>query len=182
MQIKEFVSTSIKERPKLFGGDNGDIRLVNAYFEHEDWMSLSKEQYKAIALLIRHRNYFLNKNEVFDNRSNQIIYEHVGQSSIYDFIDSEDSKQFKKIVRYFVEDPNRISFTDSRVKKSIRGSDSQHISAVRILHNLFIANPKIKQRRVKKVKKSETLESTATKSFKGDFYKKLETNNSRGTA
>jgi len=153
MPIKQFTADAIKLKPAVYGADNGAIKLIDEYFVSQSWGILTIEQHKAIALLIRYRNYFLNDNEAYDYRTNKTAYEHVGQTSIYDFMEEDTALQFKKVILFWSKDPIRFDYTNSRLKKSVRGVDNSHIEAAKLIHPLLIANPQLKQRRQKKAPK-----------------------------
>ena len=157
MQIKQFTVDSIKQHPTIYGADNGAIKLINEYFMSQSWNTLSIEEHKAIALVIRYRNYFLNDNEAYDKRSKTTSYEHIGQTSIYDFIEEDTALQFQKVILFWSKDPIRNTFTNSRLKKSIRGVDDIHIEAVRLIHPLLTANPLLKQKRQRKIPRGRCL-------------------------
>ncbi len=168
MHVKYFVAQQIKNNPSRFGADNGAYFLINDFFVSKEWTPLTTEQHKAIAGLIRSRNYFLNDNEAFDQRSKRTSYEHKGQTSIYDFLEADTAMQFQRITYRWSIDPQRINEAPSYTKKCLRGVDYEHIEAVRLIHPLLIANPKIKQKRVKKSPNIEAIQSTDTTAFIDD--------------
>ena len=157
MQIKEFTADAIKANSKVYGADNGAIKLIDDYFISQSWNTLTIEQHKAIALLIRYRNHFLNDNEAYDKRTKKTSYEHVGQTSIYDFMEADTAMQFQKVILFWSKDPIRYEYTNSRLKKSVRGVDDTHIEAVRLIHPLLIANPQLKQKRQQKPPRERAL-------------------------
>ena len=150
--IKKFVNDSITSNPARYGVDNGDFPLNNDYFESQGWQTLTREQYTAIAANIRYRNYFLQENEAYDHRSKKPAYEHVGQTSIYDFMGLETAVQNKKLVRYWSTHPDKFEESNSRIKKSVRGVDTDHIIAARIMYSLLATDPLLKQKRVRKIR------------------------------
>lgn len=176
--IKQFVYQSIQDNPKRYGIDKGDLNLINDYFISQNWKPLMIEQHKAIAGLIRKRNEFLTAdgNSCYDLRSKASAYEHIGQTSIYDFLEEDTRVQLPKIVKYWSVDATRYSYSNSRIKKSIRGINDEHIVTARVMLPLLIANPLLKQKRVKKSTKVETAQSTNKRTLNNIFNEKLETN------
>ena len=150
LSIKRFAFQAIENDPSRYAVDNGDLNLINDYFISQGWQTLTREQHKAIAGVIRKRNEFLLSHEAFDLRTKQTAYENTGQLRIYDFIDDEANQQLPKITKYFTADPLRLKQSVSRIKKSVRNVDSEHISVAKIMLPLLQANPKLKQRRQKK--------------------------------
>ena len=149
--IKTFINDSITSNPTRYGGDGGDLNIINDYFESQGWQSYTREQHTAIAACLRYRNYFLQENETYDHRSpTTAAYEHVGQTSIYDFMDLETAVQSKKLVWYWSTHPDMIDKSNSRIKKSVRGVDTDHIIAARVMYSLLATDPLLKQKRVRK--------------------------------
>lgn len=154
--IKHYVANAIQSDPKRYGSDTGDLHIINDFFTLQGWNTLTREQHTAIASLIRHRNYFLQDHEAYDHRSKAPGFEHYGQTSIYDYLDSDTAEQSKKLVRYWSADPDRIDQSNSRIKKSVRGVNDDHIIAAKIMYPLLASNPQLKQkRRQRKVPKQE---------------------------
>jgi len=151
MQLKQFVANAIQSNPSRYAIDDGVLHLINDYFITQNWQPLTIEQHKAIAGLIRGRNHFLRDNVAYDKRSKKTAYEHVGQKSIYDFMDDDTKIQLPKITRYFSLDTSRYEQSNSRIKKSIRGVDNEHITVAKMLFPLLIANPQLKQKRQRKL-------------------------------
>lgn len=179
--IKQFVKDSITANPARYGVDNGDLNIINDYFESQEWQPLTREQHTAIAASIRYRNYFLQENEAYDHRSNKRAYEHVGQKSIYDFMDSETAAQTKKLVRYWSIHPDKFNKSISRIKKSVRGVDSDHIIAAKVMYPLLVMNPLLKQKRVRKMRNSGDSHKPRTDSgLSGVFNGEEETNIKEG--
>jgi len=145
--IKKYIYDNIQENPSRYGVDNGDLHLINDYFVNQGWHTLTREQHKAIAALIRLRNYFLQENEAYDMRIQKTVYEHIGQKTIFDYMDNETALESKKLVRYWSADPERIKQTKSRIKKSVRGVDDDHIIAAKVMYPLLRANPRIQVKR-----------------------------------
>ncbi len=145
--IKQFAIEAITSKPKRYGVDDGDLNLINDYFESHKWQPLTREQHTAIAGLIRRRNDFLQENKAYDHRSKKTSYEHIGQTSIYDFMSKDTDRQTRKLIRYWTTDSTRVNQSNSRIKKSVRGVDDEHIIAAKVYHPLLKANPKLKQKR-----------------------------------
>ncbi len=145
--IKDFVVNGIMCQPTRYAKDNGDLNLINDYFEVQGWQPLTREQHTTIAAIIRHRNYFLQENEAYDHRTKRTAYESMGQTSIYDYMDTDTAKQSKKLIRYWSADPSRFDQSSSRIKKSVRDVDDDHIVAAKIMYPLLVINPKLKQKR-----------------------------------
>lgn len=146
-EFKRFAHERIIDRPRRYGGDWGNVHLINDYFIEQGWEPLIREQHRAIASLTRRRNEFLQENEGFDHRTKNTATEHYGQTTIYDFLDTETALQEKKLIRYWSTDPNRVGQSNSRIKKSVRGVDDEHITAARVMLPLLKADPEIKQKR-----------------------------------
>lgn len=178
---KQFAFLSIPENPIKYGGDDGTLNLINDYFKLQGWTPLEIEQHKAIAGLIRKRNEFLTAdgNSCYDLRSKASAYEHIGQTSIYDFLENDTKVQLPKIIKYWSTDATRYDYSNSRIKKSVRGVNDEHIATARIMLPLLIANPQLKQKRVKKSPKVETIQSTNKRALNNVFNEKLETNLNR---
>jgi hypothetical protein len=70
------------------------------------------------------------------------------QFTIYDFLDDDTTAQTKKLTRYFAGDENRLQQSNSRIKKSVRGVDNEHITAAKVMLPLFVSEPKLKKMRV----------------------------------
>ena len=176
--VKQFVFQSIQDNPSRYGTDNGDLNLINDYFISKGWKPLYREQHKAIAGVIRKRNEFLTAdgNSCYDLRSKASAYVHVGQTSIYDFLDEDTRVQLPKIISYWSTDATRYNYSNSRLKKSVRGISDEHIATARVMLPLLIANPPLKQKRVKKRKNLETEQSTNKRALNNVFNEKLETN------
>lgn len=147
MLIKHYVYETIPANPSRYGIDNGDLNLINDYFVSQGWEMLTREQHRAIAALIRHRNYFLQTNEGYDLRTKRTAYEHVGQLNIYDFLDEDTASQSKRLIRYWTTDPSRFDQSPSRIKRSVRGVDTEHIVAAKIMFPLLASNPPLKPKR-----------------------------------
>lgn len=147
MVIKSYVYAVIPANPSRYGIDNGDLNLINDYFVSQGWEMLTREQHTAIAAVIRHRNYFLQANERYDLRTKRTACENVGQLSIYDFLDDETASQSKRLIRYWTTDPGRFDQSPSRIKKSVRGVDTEHIVAAKIMFPLLASNPPLKPKR-----------------------------------
>jgi len=152
--IKHYVANAIQSDPKRYGADAGDLHIINDFFTLQGWEALTREQHKAIAALIRLRNYFLQDNEAYDHRSKTPDhrsktpgFEHYGQTTIYDYLDSDTAEQSKKLIRYWRANPDRIDQSNSRVKKSVRGVDDNHITAAKQFYPLLASNPPLKQKR-----------------------------------
>ncbi len=144
---KHFVANGFTNNPQRYGNDSGDLNLINDYFELQGWDPLSREQHTAIAAIIRNRNYFLQENEAYDHRTKNKT-SMFRQLSIYDFLDNDTAVQARKITRYIDGNENRLSQSNSRIKKSVRGVDNEHISAVKVMYSLFHSNPKLKKMRI----------------------------------
>ena len=136
-----------RSTPQRYGNDNGDLNLINDYFARQGWQPLTREQHTAIAAIIRNRNYFLQENEAYDHRTKRTAYESTGQTSIYDYMDTDTVKQSKKLIRYWSADPSRFDQSNSRIKKSVRDVDDDHIVAAKIMYPLLLIDPKLKQKR-----------------------------------
>jgi len=175
--VKDFVNKSIQDNPSRYAVDNGELNLINDYFALEGWQTLIIEQHKAIAGIIRRRNVFLGDdvNKAFDLRTRRGAYEHKGQTSIYDFLDGECYKTIPKIVRYFENNPERLSYSNSRIKKSVRGSNEKYIIATKVLFPLLKANPILKQKKVKRVNNGDTKKVLAEQCLNNTLDGSLET-------
>jgi len=145
--IKHYVANAIQTNPTRYGIDRGAVNIINDFFTLQGWPTLTDEQLNAIASLTRGRNYYLFDNEAYDHRTKKTAYEHIGQMTIFDLMDSDTAEQSKKLTRYFSADPDRIDQSNSRIKKSVRGVDDNHITAAKQFHPLLKSNPKLKQKR-----------------------------------
>jgi hypothetical protein len=175
--IKQYVYTAIKDNPSRYAVDGGDLHLLNDYFISQRWQPLIIEQHKAIASVLRQRNEFLKDeaNSAYDLRTKKTAYVHVGQTSIYDFLDTDTKEQFPKIIKYWSADASRYEYSNSRMKKSIRGIDNEHIIAAKILFPLLLANPKLKQKRVKKATIGNTNKVPTNRALNNVFVSSVET-------
>ena len=147
--IKSFVQDSIMSNPSRYAKDRGDLNLINDFFEAQGWQTLTIEQHKAIAGILRRRNDFLKEHEEFDLRNDTKASPYI-QLSIYDMLEREDSTQLKKLVRYWTADPTRLQQSNSRTKKSVRGVDDEHIITSKVMLPVLNINPKVKIRRQNK--------------------------------
>lgn len=165
--FKQYAYTAIQSNPSRYAVDGGELNLINDYLRDnkikacvldDGILQLTIEHHKIIASVLRKRNEFLQdeKNSAYDLRTYKTSYIHVGQTSIYDFMDDDTRLQLPKIVKYWSMDAQRYEYSNSRIKKSIRGIDDEHITAARVILPLLIANPKLKQKRVKKSKIGDT--------------------------
>ena len=177
--IKHFVYKAIPNNPSRYAVDGGELHLINDYFTLQGWQPLMLEQHRAIAGLIRKRNDFLKdeSNSAYDLRTKKTSYVHVGQTSIYDFLDEDTKIQLPKIIKYWSADAARYEFSNSRLKKSIRGIDDAHIATAKIMLPLLVANPKLQQKRVKKSKIGDTNKAPAQQAFNNVYDGVMETNN-----
>jgi len=173
MNSKDFVANSFNNNPKRYGKDDGDLNIVNSYFKVQGWALLTREQFAAIASLIRSRNKFLANNPNLDMRSQNKPQPFV-QFTIYDFLDDETVTQTKKLTQYFTGDESRVQQSNSRIKKSVRGVDNDHITAAKVMLPLFVSQPKLKKMRVNG-RQSESPNNGTSNDVLGD---KSETNTS----
>lgn len=177
--IKHFVYEAIQKNPSRYAVDGGELHLINDYFTLQGWQPLMLEQHRAIAGLIRKRNDFLKdeNNSAYDLRTKKTAYVHVGQTSIYDFLNEDTKTQLPKIINYWSADVARYEYSNSRLKKSIRGVDDAHIATAKIMLPLLVANPKLQQKRVKKSKIGDTNKVPAQRAFNNVSSGETETNN-----
>ncbi len=175
--IKNFAYEAIKKNPSRYAVDGGELHLINDYFISQKWQPLMIEQHKAIAGIIRKRNEFLkdDKNSAYDLRTKKTAYVHVGQTSIYDFLDDDTKVQLPKIIRYWSADASRYEYSNSRIKKSIRGVDDEHIATAKVMLPLLIANPILKQKRVKKSNIGDTRKAPTQRAFNNVSDSAMET-------
>ena len=148
--FKDFIANAFEKNPLRYGNDNGDINIVNDYFITQDWDLLTREQFSAIATLVRMRNYFLHENKNYDMRQSNTAYEHAGQRTIYDYMDGETAKQSKVLTRYFKGDVNRIRQPNAIIQRILIGVDDKHITTAKIMYPLLATNPKLKDKRIKR--------------------------------
>jgi len=177
--IKHFAYNAIQDNPSRYAIDGGELHLINDYFTLQGWQPLMIEQHKAIAGLIRKRNEFLRdeNNSVYDLRMKKTAYIHVGQKTIYDFLDDDTKIQLPKIINYWSADAARYEYSNSRLKKSVRGIDDAHIATAKIMLPLLVANPKLQQKRVKKSKIGDINKAPEQRAFNNAFDSAMETNN-----
>jgi len=176
MNSKIFVTNSFNTNPQRYGKDDGDLNMVNDYFTKQGWQMFTREQFAAIASLIRTRNKFLTANPNYDLRKKHVAPMFV-QLSIYDYLDDDTATQTKKLARYFSGDEKRLTQSNSRVKDSVRGVDNEHIAAAKIMLPLFVSEPKLKKMRTNKGK-----QSTAHTGVDDDLVEKTQTNLGDGEA
>ncbi|WP_151900545.1 hypothetical protein [Sulfurimonas hydrogeniphila] len=176
--IKHYVYAAIKDNPSRYAVDGGDLHLINDYFISQGWQPLMIEQHKAIAGVIRQRNEFLkdDTNRAYDLRKRKTAYVHVGQTSIFDFLDADTKEQLPKIIKYWSADASRFEYSNSRIKKSIRGVDDEHITAAKVMLPLLVANPQLKQKRVKKANIGDTHKVPTDRALNNVYDGVLETN------
>jgi len=148
MSSKQFVQQCFETNPILYGKDGGELHLINAYLNHLDLDTISLEQHKAIATILRKRNSFLADNPNYDLRKRNQPQQYL-QLSLFDYLDNDTAKQTAKLTQYFTNDTNRLNQSSSRIKKSVRGVDDDHIIATKLMLPLFIANPKLKKKPIK---------------------------------
>ena len=144
---KKYVAHVFNNKPKRYGIDDGDLNIVNDYFASMGWQTFTREQFAAIASLIRTRNKFMADNPQLDFRTDNKPSPYV-QFTIYDFLDGDTATQTKKLTRYFTGDEKRLQQSVSRIKKSVRGVDTEHITAAKVYLPLFVSEPKLKKMRV----------------------------------
>ncbi len=144
MGSKHFIADSFMQNPQRYGTDSGDLNMVNDYFLRQGWQLLTREQFAAISTLTRERRKILEQNPNLDLRKKNKPSK-FKQLTIFDFFNEGTAVQTKKITRYFKGDSERLNQSNSRIKKSVRKVDNQHIEAVRIMIQLLIANPTLKK-------------------------------------
>ncbi len=170
MNSKDFVANSFNTNTKRYGIDDGDLNIVNSYFTKQGWELLTREQFRAIASLIRTRNKFLADNPNHDLRKKHETALFV-QLSIYDYLDDDTATQTKKLARYFGGNEERLQQSNSRIKDSVRGVDNAHIQATKVMLPLFISAPQLKKMRANK-----GITSTAHTGVDNDLGEKTQTN------
>ena len=153
MSYKDFAKIAIQNNPERYGVDHGCFILANDYLKDRGQPQITKEQYKAVTSLQRRRNDFLAAHEEYDHRKKERGYEFNGQTSIYDFLNKDDAMQLKKTSHYFEKDETRINYSNSRIKKSVRGVDDNHIVTAKTLYPVLKEDPELKQRRHRKAPK-----------------------------
>lgn len=185
--FKQYAYAAIQSNPSRYGVDGGELNLINDYLRdnkikacvlNDGILQLTIEHHKIIAGVLRKRNEFLQdeRNSAYDLRTQKTSYIHVGQTSIYDFMDDEARLQLPKIINYWESDANRYSYSNSRIKKSIRGIDDEHIITARVMLPLLVANPQLKQKRVKKSKIGDTYKAPRDGHLSTVFDGVMETN------
>jgi len=147
MNSKDFVANSFINNPQRYGIDDGDLNIVNSYFTKQGWELLTREQFRAIASLIRTRNKFLADNPNYDLRKKNETALFV-QPTLFDFLDDDTARQIKKLTRYFSRDEKRLELSNSRIKDGVRGVDNAHIQATKVMLPLFISDPILKKMRI----------------------------------
>ncbi len=177
MSSKHFINECFNSSPKRYGIDDGDLNIVNDYFTSQGWPTFTREQFAAIASLIRLRNMFLMDNPNYDLRKKKEPPRFL-QRTIYDFLDDDTSTQTRNLTRYFAGDEHRLNQSSSRIKKSVRGVDNEHITAVKIMLPLFASNPKLKK--IPFVRRQN--EAPADSILEGVLICDMETDNSVGVA
>ena len=167
--IKHFVAKSFERNPERYGTDTGDLHIVNDCLIEFGHDALTREQFKLITSTIRTRNIFLANNLNYDLRKRKAPPLFV-QLSIYDFLDNDTATQTRKIVHYFSGGEERLNQSNSRIGKSVRGVDDEHITAVKVLYPLFYSNPQLKKQRI-----NGDTKQIAYTGIDDDFVKKVET-------
>ena len=71
--FKHYTIKSMTTNPKRYGGDDGDLNLINDYYDSQDWSPFTREQLRAVANMLRRRNDFLRDNEAYDHRKKNKI-------------------------------------------------------------------------------------------------------------
>ena len=152
--ISNFVEKAITEKPTLYAVNGGELSLINAYMKEAQHNEITQEQFKAIASVLRTRNAFLSQgvNADFDLRRRTLPKKQYYQMSIYDLLEDEAREQVPKIVKYFQKAPERVNYTQSRIKKSVRGIENNYIETSKVLLQIIEKHPIIKV-------KKETLKS-----------------------
>jgi len=149
MNSKHFVEHCFNTNPKRYGCDDGDLNIVNDGFAQHGYEPLTREQFALWASLVRTRNKYLAENPQLDFRSQNKPVPYV-QRTIYDYFDDDTATQTKKLTRYFTADPSRLNQSPSRIKKSVRGVDNEHIIATKVMLPLFSSEPPLKKMRVRR--------------------------------
>ncbi len=167
--IKDFVANGFINNPKRYGCDDGDLNIINDCFEERGYELITREQYQALQTVLRERNKFLANNPNYDLRQKHTPPLFT-QLSIYDFLDNDTATQTRKLTRYIAGDENRLNQSNSRIKKSVRGVDTEHISAVKVMYSLFHSEPKLKKLRINGDSKH-----TEYTGVDGDLDEKMET-------
>jgi len=176
MNSKFFVTNSFNSNPKRYGSDDGDLNIVNDYFTQQGWEPFTREQFAAIASLIRTRNKFLMDNPNYDLRKKHVSPMFV-QLSIYDYLDDDTATQTKKLARYFGVDETRLKQSNSRIKDSVRNVDNERIQTAKDMLPLFVSAPQLKKLRTNKGKAS-----TVHTGVDDDLGEKTQTNLSEEVA
>ena len=147
MNSKDFVANTFNTNPQRYGIDDGDLNMVNDYFTKQGWELLTREQFSALASLIRTRNKFLADNPNYDLRKKHETAQYI-QLTLFDFLPDDTATQIKKLARYFSRDEKRLEQSNSRTKDGVRGADNEHITAVKLMLPLFVSAPKLNKVRI----------------------------------
>jgi hypothetical protein len=170
MNSKDFVSNSFNNDPKRYGKDSGELNLVNDYFASRGWDILTREQFRAVATILRLRNMFLVNNPNYDLRKKNEPSQYL-QLSLLDFLDDDTATQTQKLTQYFTGDEDRLNQSNSRIKNSVRGVDNEHIIATKIMLPLFASSPQLKKIKINKDKTNK-----AYTGFDDNLKEKTKTN------
>ncbi len=172
MSSKDFVTNSFINNPQRYGVDDGELNLINDYLTSRGWDILTREQFKAVATILRLRNMFLVDNPNCDLRKKHETSQYL-QLSLFDFLDNDTATQTRKLTHYFVGDENRLNKSNSRIKDSVRGVDNDHITTAKIMLPLFVSTPQLKKI---KINKNTDKKSTVHTGFNDDLKEKTQTN------
>ena len=176
MTAKDFIADSFMRDKQRYGTDDGDLNLINDYLVLIGWDTITREQFRAITTIQRLRNMFL-----YDNPDCNLRQKHNPacfiQLSIFDYLDDETATQTQKLTAYFAGDKDRVNQTKSRIKKSVRGVNDQHITATKLMLPLLVSNPTLKKIREKRRQGKPPSDGTLI----GDLIGDLETDKKEGS-
>ena len=140
-KLKSFIKKSMQDNYQVFGATKGDYKLTNAYLLSLGEELLTFEAFKAIASILRSRNQYLLNNPNHDDRN--LKKSNPNQLDFLESLYPEDAKAIKKTFKYYKSNPNRVTQTNSRTKKSVRDVTLNQIETTKILYPI-LNSPKIK--------------------------------------
>lgn len=131
--MKKFIKNAITTNPSRYAIDQGDLHLINDYFQMMGWELITREQHTAIAGIIRGRTKFLTDSP-FDMRE---IYKPKPKRdlNIYDLIGDEVIETFgskiamstKTILKHFERYPQHQTLPNAVLMKKVQ-ADTIHDS------------------------------------------------------
>jgi len=143
MGLSKQVYTLIDSYPNRYAIDGGEVTLINDICTILNYQKIDEKHYKMIQSIHRFRNKYLSKHKEKDLRKSNKTLERREFSLFqievyYNNLTPYQQKIIPKIVSYILQDEKkRLSYSDSRISKAIRGVDTNDVKSVKMYYLLF---------------------------------------------